>query len=139
MDLEMTGLDHTSEVIVEIATIVTDDELEVVAEGPDAARIVAATVGAVDHMVELQPHRGSTTGGLAAAAVAPWALGLTGPVYGACAAVLSLVFLVLAARVAANRATEPSAMDSEKHLFAYSVFYLFALFTVLVADGYLPW
>jgi len=35
MDLEMTGLDHTSEVIVEIATIVTDDELQVVAEGPD--------------------------------------------------------------------------------------------------------
>ena len=35
MDLEMTGLDHTSDVIVEIATIVTDDELNVVAEGPD--------------------------------------------------------------------------------------------------------
>jgi oligoribonuclease len=35
MDLEMTGLDHTSDVIVEIATIVTDDELTVVAEGPD--------------------------------------------------------------------------------------------------------
>jgi oligoribonuclease len=35
MDLEMTGLDHTSDVIVEIATIVTDDELEVLAEGPD--------------------------------------------------------------------------------------------------------
>src|SRR5262245_56653103 len=35
MDLEMTGLDHTADVIVEIATLVTDDELEVVAEGPD--------------------------------------------------------------------------------------------------------
>ena len=35
MDLEMTGLDHTSDVIVEIATIVTDDDLEIVAEGPD--------------------------------------------------------------------------------------------------------
>ena len=76
---------------------------------------------------------------MAAAAVAPWALGLTGPVYGACAAVLSSVFLVLAGRVAANRATEPSNMEAEKHLFAYSVFYLFALFTVLVADRYLPW
>ena len=31
----MTGLDHTRDVIVEIATIVTDDELEIVAEGPD--------------------------------------------------------------------------------------------------------
>lgn len=35
MDLEMTGLDPTRDVIVEIATIVTDDELTVVAEGPD--------------------------------------------------------------------------------------------------------
>jgi oligoribonuclease len=35
MDLEMTGLDPGRDVIVEIATLVTDDELEIVAEGPD--------------------------------------------------------------------------------------------------------
>ena len=35
MDLEMTGLDPARNVIVEIATIVTDDDLEIVAEGPD--------------------------------------------------------------------------------------------------------
>ncbi len=35
MDLEMTGLDHTKDVIVEIATLVTDDDLNIVAEGPD--------------------------------------------------------------------------------------------------------
>jgi oligoribonuclease len=35
MDLEMTGLDHTRDVIVEIATLITDDQLEIVAEGPD--------------------------------------------------------------------------------------------------------
>jgi oligoribonuclease len=35
MDLEMTGLDPARHVIVEIATIVTDDELNVIAEGPD--------------------------------------------------------------------------------------------------------
>ena len=35
MDLEMTGLDAEKDVIVEIATLVTDDELNVVAEGPD--------------------------------------------------------------------------------------------------------
>jgi len=35
MDLEMTGLEPASNVIVEIATIITDDELNVVAEGPD--------------------------------------------------------------------------------------------------------
>jgi len=35
MDLEMTGLDPARHAIVEIATLVTDDHLEVVAEGPD--------------------------------------------------------------------------------------------------------
>ncbi|HRE00672.1 MAG TPA: exonuclease domain-containing protein, partial [Ilumatobacteraceae bacterium] len=35
MDLEMTGLDASKDVIVEIATIVTDDQLRIVAEGPD--------------------------------------------------------------------------------------------------------
>lgn len=35
MDLEMTGLDPSRHVIVEIATIITDDDLTVVAEGPD--------------------------------------------------------------------------------------------------------
>jgi oligoribonuclease len=35
MDLEMTGLDPSRDVIVEIATIVTDDDLAIVAEGPD--------------------------------------------------------------------------------------------------------
>jgi oligoribonuclease len=35
MDLEMTGLDPQRDVIVEIATLVTDDELNVIAEGPD--------------------------------------------------------------------------------------------------------
>jgi oligoribonuclease len=35
MDLEMTGLDPVRHRIVEIATILTDDQLEIVAEGPD--------------------------------------------------------------------------------------------------------
>ncbi|MCU0268818.1 MAG: oligoribonuclease [Acidimicrobiales bacterium] len=35
MDLEMTGLDPATDRIVEIATLVTDDDLELVAEGPD--------------------------------------------------------------------------------------------------------
>jgi protoheme IX farnesyltransferase len=74
---------------------------------------------------------------MAAAAVAPWPLGLTGPIYGGCAAILSFVFVALAARVLANRAAEPAGMAPEKHLFAFSVFYLFALFTVLVADRWL--
>jgi oligoribonuclease len=35
MDLEMTGLDESRHVIVEIATLVTDDDLNIVAEGPN--------------------------------------------------------------------------------------------------------
>jgi oligoribonuclease len=35
MDLEMTGLDAHTDVIVEIATLITDDDLAIVAEGPD--------------------------------------------------------------------------------------------------------
>ena len=35
MDLEMTGLDPATEVIVEIATLITDNDLNVIAEGPD--------------------------------------------------------------------------------------------------------
>jgi oligoribonuclease len=35
MDLEMTGLDPARDTIVEIATVITDDDLEVLAEGPD--------------------------------------------------------------------------------------------------------
>jgi oligoribonuclease len=35
MDLEMTGLEPARDVIVEIATLVTDDELNILAEGPD--------------------------------------------------------------------------------------------------------
>lgn len=35
MDLEMTGLNPSVDVILEIATLATDDELNIVAEGPD--------------------------------------------------------------------------------------------------------
>lgn len=48
MDLEMTGLDPERHVIVEIATLVTDDDLVVVAEGPDL--VVHAPTVALDAM-----------------------------------------------------------------------------------------
>ena len=35
IDLEMTGLDPARHVIVEIATLLTDDDLTIIAEGPD--------------------------------------------------------------------------------------------------------
>jgi oligoribonuclease len=50
MDLEMTGLDPTRNVIVEIATLVTDDDLAVVAEGPDI--VVSATA---DELAAMDP------------------------------------------------------------------------------------
>jgi protoheme IX farnesyltransferase len=76
---------------------------------------------------------------MAAAAIAPWPLGLTGPAYGVSSLVLNFVFLVLALRVFANGATDPKQMEPEKHLFGYSVFYLFALFAALVADRWIAW
>lgn len=75
---------------------------------------------------------------MAATAVAPWALRLTGPFYGVSAAGLGAVFVALSLAVARNRAEEPSNMEPEKRLFAFSIFYLFALFTALVADRWLP-
>jgi protoheme IX farnesyltransferase len=71
---------------------------------------------------------------MAAAAIAPWPLGLAGPLYGIAAAALSLAFIALAFQVLANRATEPAGMRPEKRLFAFSILYLFAVFGALVAD-----
>jgi oligoribonuclease len=48
MDLEMTGLDPAHHTIVEIATLVTDDDLELVAEGPDL--VVATTADELARM-----------------------------------------------------------------------------------------
>jgi protoheme IX farnesyltransferase len=76
---------------------------------------------------------------MAAAAVAPWPLGLTGPIYGVAAAALSLAFVVLAACVFVSRTTEPAQMRAEKSLFGFSVLYLFALFAALVADRWIVW
>lgn len=52
LDLEMTGLDPDVHTIVEIATLVTDDELEIVAEGPDLViHQSAAAMAAMDPFV----------------------------------------------------------------------------------------
>lgn len=69
-----------------------------------------------------------------AAAVAPWAMGLTGWVYGAASIALNAVFLLLAFAVFANKAKEPKQMGPEKRLFAFSILYLFGLFAALVVD-----
>jgi protoheme IX farnesyltransferase len=74
---------------------------------------------------------------MAAAAIAPWPLGLAGPLYGGIATGLSAAFVVMAGSVLANRATEPAGMHAEKRLFGFSVIYLFALFAALVADRWI--
>ncbi|MBA3669646.1 MAG: protoheme IX farnesyltransferase [Sphingomonas sp.] len=74
---------------------------------------------------------------MAAAAVAPWPLGLTGAIYGLSALAFSLAFVALTIPVLTNRATEPAGMAPEKRLFGFSVLYLFALFGVLVVDRWL--
>ena len=51
MDLEMTGLDPSRHVIVEIATLLTDDNLELIAEGPDL--VVHATDEQLAQMPEI--------------------------------------------------------------------------------------
>ena len=71
---------------------------------------------------------------MAAAAVVPWPLGLTGAIYGIGEVALSLVFLLLAVRVLVSRTVDPKAMKAEKNLFAFSILYLFAIFGALVAD-----
>ncbi|WP_205481300.1 heme o synthase [Sphingomonas arenae] len=73
---------------------------------------------------------------MAAVAVAPWPLGLTGPIYGIAAVALSAFFLFLSLGVLRNRSTEPAEMRPEKRLFAFSIAYLFLLFGALVADRF---
>jgi protoheme IX farnesyltransferase len=68
------------------------------------------------------------------AAIAPWAMGMTGWVYGAASIALNMIFLALAFAVALNKATEPKQMGPEKRLFAFSILYLFGLFAALVVD-----
>jgi len=74
---------------------------------------------------------------MAAAAIAPWPLGLTGAIYGVTAAALSAFFVFLSFAVMANTATEPAGMRPEKRLFAFSIVYLFVLFGALVLDRYI--
>jgi len=71
---------------------------------------------------------------LLASSVAPWAMGLTGAIYGLTAVALGLPFLALAVAVYRNEATDPARMTPEKRLFGFSILYLFALFAALVLD-----
>ena len=74
---------------------------------------------------------------LFAVSLAPWLIGGTGALYGVAALALSGVFVAFSLPVAFRWAGEGDRMAPEKRLFGYSVLYLFALFTALVADHYL--
>jgi oligoribonuclease len=56
MDLEMTGLEPDTDVIVEIATLVTDDDLNIVAEGPDLVIHQPADVLAIMKPIVVEMH-----------------------------------------------------------------------------------
>jgi heme o synthase len=66
---------------------------------------------------------------LAPVALAPCFIGLSGPVYGAAAALLSAVFLVHALKVLLDRRDVVA-----KRMFGFSIVYLFGLFAMLVVD-----
>ena len=58
MDLEMTGLDPEHDVILEMASIVTDADLNVIAEGPEIAIAHTGSRTRGDGRLERQaPHR----------------------------------------------------------------------------------
>jgi oligoribonuclease len=64
MDLEMTGLDPSHDTIVEIATLITDDDLNVLAEGPDL--VITADPGALAAMADVVRNMHTKSGLLAA-------------------------------------------------------------------------
>lgn len=66
----------------------------------------------------------------------PWFIGGTGLVYGLSAFLLSGMFLWLSLKVGLRTSTPGDGMKPEKRLFAYSIFYLFILFAMLVADRF---
>jgi len=71
---------------------------------------------------------------LAVVAIAPFTLGLAGTVYGLASIALSLVFSGLSLQVAMSKTIESADMQAEKRLFKFSILYLFALFSAVVAD-----
>lgn len=71
---------------------------------------------------------------MAAASLAPYALGEASLYYGGAALLLNIVFLALAFAVWRNQSVDAAEMKPEKRLFAYSIFYLFVLFALFAAD-----
>lgn len=71
---------------------------------------------------------------MAAAAVAPWPLGLAGEIYGVVAVMMTAGFGALALAVALGTTSADRPFRYEKRLFGFSILYLFVLFGALVVD-----
>ena len=67
-------------------------------------------------------------------AVAPWLLGFAGPVYGIAAIVLGANFLRHGYATLKMADGDPRMVPAKK-LFAFSIFYLFGLFAILLVEG----
>ncbi|BBF68190.1 heme o synthase [Sphingobium sp. 3R8] len=74
---------------------------------------------------------------MAAAAMAPVLLQLTGIVYGTAALLGTALFAVFAFQVYRRRESDPARMQPERRLFKYSILYLFLLFGAVVVDRWL--
>ena len=74
---------------------------------------------------------------MAIAAIAPWALNLTGLFYGIVAIVLTSMFGAMALQVMLRTTAPEDTMRPEKRLFAFSILYLFILFGALVVDHWI--
>ena len=71
---------------------------------------------------------------LAPLGVLPWALGVGGVIYGAVSIVTGAMMVAFAVNVFRRR-IGPEADKAAKHLFAFSILYLFLLFAVLLAEN----
>ena len=76
MDLEMTGLDPDQDTILEIATLVTDNDLQLIAQGPEL--IVHASEDALDGMEDVVVKMHTDSGLLTAVRNSPVSLNQAG-------------------------------------------------------------
>ena len=60
LDLEMTGLDPEKERIIEIATLITDSQLNILAEGPNL--IITQQTSLLDQMDEWNQNQHGSSG-----------------------------------------------------------------------------
>ncbi|HEX5536099.1 MAG TPA: heme o synthase [Sphingobium sp.] len=102
---------------------------------PDYARAGIPMLPVVAGERETRRQIWGYTAIMAVAAFAPILLRLTGPIYGTTALVATGIFAVLAFRVFGSRETDPSRMKAERHLFRYSILYLFVMFGAIALDG----